>query len=70
MKRVRLTERQLHNVIRHAVNEALDDDEPSFKTQTDYILKGMFIRRSSVSGNDEEPEREWKKIMEKEFLKL
>jgi hypothetical protein len=59
MRRVRLTEGQLHNVIRHAVNEALDDDEPSFKTQTDYILKGMFIRRSSVSGNDEEPEREW-----------
>ena len=56
MRRIRLTEGQLHRIIRHAVNEAVESNEES------YMLKGISISllSSDEDGNwDEETESNW-----------
>ena len=56
MRRIRLTEGQLHRIIRHAVNEAVESNEES------YMLKGISISllSSDEDGNwDVETESNW-----------
>ena len=56
MRRIKLTEGQLHRIIRHAVNEAVESNEES------YMLKGISISllSSDEDGNwDEETESNW-----------
>ena len=45
MRRIRLTEGQLHRIIRHAVNEAVESNEES------YMLKG--ISHSLLSSDED-----------------
>ena len=56
MRRIRLTEGQLHRIIRHAVNEAIESNEES------YMLQGIShsLLSSDEDGNwDEEAELNW-----------
>ena len=56
MRRIRLTEGQLHRIIRHAVNEAVESNEES------YMLKGIShsLLSSDEDGNwDEDAELNW-----------
>ena len=56
MRRIKLTEGQLHRIIRHAVNEAVESNEES------YMLKGISISllSSDEDGNwDVETESNW-----------
>ena len=65
MRRVRLTEGQLHRIIRHAVNEAVESNEES------YMLKGISISllSSDEDGNwDEETESNWNDSLMAESL--
>ena len=66
MRRIRLTEGQLHRIIRHAVNEAVESNEES------YMLKGISISllSSDEDGNwDEETESNWNDSNKKNTLK-
>ena len=65
MRRVRLTEGQLHRIIRNAVNEAVEYNEES------YMLKGISISllSSDEDGNwDEVTESNWNDSLMAESL--
>ena len=65
MRRVRLTEGQLHRIIKHAVNEAIESNEKS------YMLQGVSIVLMSADeeGNwDEETESNWNDSLMAESL--
>ena len=64
MRRIRLTEGQLHRIIRHAVNEAIDDNSNS------YILQGISVSHEIDDDdelNDNSPGR-WNETITAESL--